>query len=133
MAVLRSDMSVREATRRINDAILNMDYGIVDEALSLQKQMALDHQFTYLLGPVKIGLRPRILTLEQIKALEVYCAGIWADCLTLESMWMAGELAHIIDIEPEELEIAKSQPWNGSPAILAADGIFSFGAHRIGA
>ncbi len=47
-------------------------------------------------------------------------------------MWMAGELDHIIGIEPEELEIAKSQPWNGSSAILAADGIFSFGAHQVG-
>jgi len=133
MAVLQTDMSVREATRRINDAILNMEYQIVDQALSLQEQMALDHRFTYLLGPVKIGLRPRILTLEQIKALEIYCAGIWADCLILESMWMAGELEQIIDIEPDELEIAKSQPWKGSPAILAADGIFSFGAHQFGA
>jgi hypothetical protein len=36
----------------------------------------------------------------------------------------------MIDIDPEELDIARSQPWKGSAAIFAADGIFSFGAHK---
>ena len=130
VALLKSDMNVREATDRINDAISGMDFGFVEEALSLQKQMAIDHHFTYLLGPVNIGLRPRLITSGQVKALETYCAGIWSDCLTLEKMWQEGKLDGIIDIEPEELEIARSQPWKGSPAILASDGIFSFGAHQ---
>jgi hypothetical protein len=34
-----------------------------------------------------------------------------------------------IDIEEEELEIARMQPWKGGPAIFAADGLFGFGAH----
>ena len=29
----------------------------------------------------------------------------------------------------EELEIARMQPWQGGPAIFAADGLFGFGAH----
>ena len=45
-------------------------------------------------------------------------------------MWLNGELDNIINIETEELDIARSQPWGGSPAILASDGIFSFGAHK---
>ena len=65
-----------------------------------------------------------------MKSLETYCANIWQDCLTLEKMWLAGRLDHMISIEPEELAIAKSQPWDGSPALFAADGIFSFGAHK---
>jgi hypothetical protein len=44
-------------------------------------------------------------------------------------MWFDGELDDYIDIEAEELEIARAQPWRGSPAIFAADGLFSFGAH----
>jgi len=32
------------------------------------------------------------------------------------------------DIEEEELEIARLQPWHGGPAIFAADGLFGFGA-----
>jgi len=129
LAVLRSEMSVGEATKRINQAILKMDYGDVLEAVEHQKKMAMEHQFTYLLGPIKIALRPRLITIGQMKALETYCAGIWSDCLTLEKMWLFGELDVIVNIEPEELEIIRSQPWGGAPAIFASDGLFSFGAH----
>jgi hypothetical protein len=129
LAVLRSEMSISEATKRINEAILNMDYGDVLEAVEHQKKMAMEHQFTYLLGPIKIALRPRLITNGQMKALETYCAGIWSDCLTLEKMWLSGELGVIVNIEPEELEIIQSQPWGGGPAIFASDGLFSFGAH----
>ena len=130
MAVLRSPVSVRDATERINTAIAGMPAEVVSEAVALQQQMAVDHHFTYLLGPVKIALRPRIITSPQIKALTSYCASIWQDCLTLEKMWFSGDLDHLISLEPEELEIARSQPWRGSPAILSSDGIFSFGAHQ---
>ena len=86
----------------------------------------MENRFTYLLGPVKIALQPRLIKPEQIIAIETYCNAIWEDCLTLEKMWLSGELDHIIKIEPEELAIARSQPWNGSPAILASDGLFNF-------
>jgi hypothetical protein len=129
MAVLRSDTSVGEATVRINEAFLNLDYNDVLEAVELQGKMALEHRFTYLLGPIKIALRPRLITAGQIKALEAYCAHIWADCATLEKMWMSGDLDLIVNIESEEMEIIRSQPWQESPAIFASDGLFSFGAH----
>lgn len=132
LAVLESDMSVRDATLHVNDAIMNMDSGDVREAVERQREMALDEHFTYLLGPVKMALRPRLITLDQIEYLKKYCAGIWSDCLILEKMWAAGELDSLLNIEPDELEIARSQPWRGSPAILASDGIFSFGAHKRG-
>jgi hypothetical protein len=51
---------------------------------------------------------------------------MWSDCLTLEKMWLSGGLDNIVNIEPEELEIARLQPWGGTPAILASDGLFSF-------
>ena len=129
LAVLRSKMSISEATKRINEAILNMDYGYVLETVEHQKKMAIDHQFTYLLGPIKIALRPRLITISQMKALGTYCTGVWSDCLTLERMWLSGELDVNVNIEPEELEIIRSQPWGGTPAIFASDGLFSFGAH----
>ncbi len=130
MAVLKSDISVGQATDKINGTIMKMDYSDVQEAVEYQKELALDHRFTYLLGPIKMALRPRLITLNQINRLDSYCRGIWKDCLTLETMWKDGRLNHMIDIEPEELDIARSQPWKGSPAIFATDGIFSFGAHK---
>jgi hypothetical protein len=129
LGILRSDMSVREAVDRINDAILNIEYGDLLEVVDLQKKMALAHNFTYLLGPIKIALRPRVITTQQLDALESYCSKLWADCLTLEKMWLSGKLDDIIKIEEEELEIARWHPWGGSPAIIASDGLFSFGAN----
>ena len=130
VAVLRTSISVRDATDRINAAIAGMATEVVSEALALQQQRAVANQFTYLLGPVKMALRPRLITARQIEALDAYCANIWKDCLTLEKMWAAGDLDPFISLEADELQIARSQPWGGSPAILASDGIFSFGAHQ---
>jgi len=128
LAILRSNMSPREAVERINDAILSMDTSDLFEVVELQKELAVKHEFTYLLGPITIALRPRVITSPQLDALESYCKKLWRDCLTLEKMWLSGELDETIKIEEEELEIARLQPWGGSPAIIASDGLFSFGA-----
>jgi hypothetical protein len=129
LAVLGSDITVREAVNRINEAISGMEYADVFGVVEMQKKMAMDHNFTYLLGPIKIALRPRVITTHQLEALSSYCSAMWSDCLTLEKMWLSGELDEIVNIEDEELEIARLQPWGGSPAIIASDGLFSFGAN----
>jgi len=130
LAVLRSRLTVAEAVDRINKAILSIDYGDLLEVVRMQESLALEHSFTYLLGPIKIALRPRLITAKQIDALENYCAAMWSDCLMMEKMWQSGEFDSIVKIEEEELEIARMQPWEGSPAIIASDGLFNFGAHR---
>jgi len=129
LGVLRSPMEVREAVERINRSLLDLGPRDLAHLVEMQKSMALEQRFTYLLGPIKIALRPRVITPRQIEALKGYCAALWADCITLEKMWLSGELDHMVNIEEEELEIARSQPWGGSPAIIASDGLFSFGAH----
>jgi len=128
LAVLRSKMSVQEAVNRINDAILAMDCGTLGKVVEMQESMAVEHRFTYLLGPIKIALRPRLISPRQIHALTEYGRALWSDCLTLERMWLSGELSSVVKIEEEELEIARMQPWRGSPAIIASDGLFDFGA-----
>jgi hypothetical protein len=127
LAVLRSDMKIDEATKLMNETVLKLDYDDVLVAIEHQKQLALENQFTYLLGPIKIALRPRLLTYGQMNALGTYCSGIWSDCLTMEKMWFSGELDEFVSLEPEELEIIRSQPWQGSSAIFASDGLFNFG------
>ena len=129
LAVLRSDMRVRDSVDRINEAILAMEYGDLFEVVEMQKKMAMEHDFTYLLGPIKIALRPRVITTHQLESLENYCDAMWSDCLTLEKMWLSGELDDIVNIEKEELEIASLQPWGGTPAIIASDGLFNFGTN----
>jgi hypothetical protein len=95
----------------------------------MQEQLAIEHRFTYLLGPIRIALRPRVVTERQLAALVDYSRGVWRDSLELERMWLAGELDTVVKIEEEELAIARLQPWGGTPAIIAADGLFGFGAH----
>ncbi|MBW1641445.1 MAG: hypothetical protein JRJ76_01275 [Deltaproteobacteria bacterium] len=129
LGVLKSDMSVREAVDRINDAVLGMDYRDLLNVDEMQKKMALEYDFTYLLGPIKIALRPRVITEGQIAALRSYCDQMWQDCLTLEKMWHAGELDDIVNIEADELEISSMHSWGGSYAIIASDGLFNFGAN----
>jgi hypothetical protein len=122
---------VGKATDAINRAILGLDYRQAAELQDLQNELALRERFTYLLGPIRIALRPRLVTPRQLEDLSAYCAAMWADCLTLEKLWVEGELDEFIDIEEEELEIARMQPWQGGPAIFAADGLFGFGAEAI--
>jgi hypothetical protein len=129
MGILPSGSDVARAVGEINGAMRKIGYPRLAEIVALQRQEALQRKFTYLLGPIKIALRPRIVTTDQLEALQSYCAAMWADCLTLEKMWQDGELDAYIDIEEAELEIARLQPWQGNPAIFAADGLFSFGAH----
>jgi hypothetical protein len=129
MAILKSPMTVREAIDRINRTIAQMDYGNLLTIQDAQNTLALKVKFTYLLGPIKIALRPRIITAQQLVDLKTYCRAVWDDSIKLEQMWHAGELDDYIDIEEEELEIARLQPWHGGPAIFAADGLFGFGAH----
>jgi len=128
LTVLRSDVSVRDAVNRMNDTIMSMDTGDLLQVVAERDKMALDCKFTYLLGPVRIALRPRLITNAQIAALRRYGQKLWDDCLTLEKMWLTGELDEFVNIEEEELEIARLNPWGGSAAIIASDGLFDFGA-----
>jgi hypothetical protein len=129
LAVVEENTDIRSLTNRINEAIINLGFEKVAEISEFQVKLAIENRFTYLLGPIKIALRPRLLKVSQMKALEKYCEGIWNDCIILEEMWRSGKLGIRMKMDPEELEIINSQPWNGSPAILASDGLFSFGAH----
>ena len=100
--------------------------------VGMQQKMALEHRFTYLLGPIRIALRPRLILEPHLDQLSRYARAVWNDCLLLEKMYLEGALQDMVDIEEEELAISRSQPWGGSAAIFASDGLFSFGAHPEG-
>lgn len=129
LALLKSNLAVGEAAKRINDAMMSIDAEELRGVLEMQQQLALDHRFTYLLGPIKIALRPRLITTAHLEQLRDYTKSVWNDCLLLEKMYLEGALDEMIDIEEDEMTICRSQPWGGSAAIFATDGLFSFGAH----
>lgn len=132
MAVVEEHADIGKLAGKINNSLCESGFDFVSEIAGYQDQLALKNHFTYLLGPIKIALRPRLIKNSQMEALEKYCRGVWKDCLVLEKLWMEGELGIRMDIDPEELAIIKSQPWRGSDAIFASDGLFSFGAHILG-
>ncbi len=132
LALLRSNLSTAEAAKRINDALMSVDPDELRGVLAMQQQMALDHRFTYLLGPIRIALRPRLVVADHLEQLRRYTEAVWSDCLLLEKMYLEGALQDMIAIENEELDICRSQPWGGSAAIFASDGLFSFGANPEG-
>ena len=108
---------------------MNLNPADLGEVIDGQMEMARDYDFTYVRGPIPIALRPRIITEEKILALNRYSGKLWKDCLTLEKMWTNGEIADLITSDGNELEMAQLQPWNGSRAIIASDGLFNFGAN----
>ena len=74
------------------------------------------------------ALRPRLLTIAQIADLHSYADNLWKDTVYLENLWRTGELDNFISIDSEHEKLARIQPWGGSPALIASDGLFDFGA-----
>jgi hypothetical protein len=71
------------------------------------------------------------LTIDHLKDLNHYAHNLWQDAIKLEKLWRKGQLDDVVEIEEEEKELALSQPWKGSPALVVSDGLFSFGADLI--
>ena len=131
IAVLRSHITPREAVDRINDALLKLGYQAFVQIQNEVNRKAIGMGFTYLLGPIMITLRPRLLTLDHIAELKQYAHNLWQDALRLEGIWRKGRLDHVVRIRDEEKELAMTQPWRGSPALMVSDGLFSFGADQM--
>jgi len=129
IAVLRSDMSPRAAVEKINQSLLKLGYQAFEQIRNEVNQKAIGMGFTYLLGPIMISLRPRLLTIDHIAELKLYAHNLWQDAVKLEEIWRTGNLEHVVQIGAEERELALSQPWGGGPALMVSDGLFSFGAN----
>ena len=128
VAILKSDMTPHFAVDKINQALFKLGYKAFIEVQNEVNKKAIEMGFTYLLGPILISLRPRLLTNENIACLRRYAKNLWQDAIKLEELWRAGSLDDVVLVGEEEKEMALSQPWRGSPALMVSDGLFSFGA-----
>jgi hypothetical protein len=129
VAILKTEMPIKEAVGRINEATIGLGYCT---AMEIQKEVdrkGLELGHTYLEGPTPTTLRPRIITQNHLTFLQEYSVHLWNDLLELEKMWQEGKLDHVVQMGEGEVQIARMQPWGGSPALVASDGLFSFGAH----
>jgi hypothetical protein len=131
IAVLKSDMAPRRAVDLINQSLLKLGYNTFAEIMEEIDKRAVEMGFTYLQGPIKLIPRPRLLTKDHIVELGRYAKHIWQNAVKLEELWREGRLDDVIRIGEEEKEVALSQPWQGSPALMVSDGLFSFGAELV--
>jgi hypothetical protein len=129
VAILKTEIPVKEAVWRINEAIIQLGYSRVMEIQAAVDKKGMELGHTYLQGPTPTTLRPRIITENHLTLLREYSTNLWQDMVKLERMWQEGRLNHVIRMDEGEAEIARMQPWGGSPALVASDGLFSFGAH----
>ena len=128
IAILKNGITPRAAVDKMNEALLKLGYEAFAQIQNEVDQRAIKMGFTYLLGPIMVNIRPRLLTTDHIVELRQYAQNLWQDALKLEELWREGRLDHLVQIGAEEKELALSQPWRGSPALMVSDGLFSFGA-----
>jgi len=128
LALLKSEMPPRAAVDQINEALVRLGYQAFVQIQNEINQKAIEMGFTYLLGPIMVTLRPRLLTPDHISDLRRYAHNLWQDAIKLEELWRAGQLDDVVHVAEEEKDLALDQPWRGSPALMVSDGLFSFGA-----
>ena len=128
IAILKNDMGPRTAVDKINQALIKLGYQAVMQIQEEANKKAVEMGLTYLLGPIMISLRPRLLTNDHIIDLNQYARNIWNDAVKLEALWREGQLDDVVQISEKEKELALMQPWQGGPALMVSDGLFSFGA-----
>jgi hypothetical protein len=120
--------SAGEAARSLLEAVEKMKCSDFEEMSEEVKQTAILYGLTYLKGPMPQAMRPRIISFKQLVALEKYAVNLWHDCAKLEQWWRRGELDEFLSLPGEDNDLARLQPWGGTPAVLASDGLYSFGA-----
>ncbi len=128
LAFLPGEVSLREADRLFNQALERLPYAIYREVQAEVEERAKEIGFVYLLGPIPISLKPRLLTPGHAAELRDYAHNLWKDAVTLEKLWRAGELEHVIQFGDAERELARLAPWEGRPALMVSDGLFNFGS-----
>jgi hypothetical protein len=127
IAFLKGRTPVRQAVDKINSTLMKLGYQAYVQILEEVNARAIEMGFTYLLGPIMITLRPRLLIQDHISYLRIYAHNLWQDAVKLEVLWRRGLLDDVVHVDPQEKKIALSQPWQGSPALMVSDGLFSFG------
>ncbi len=128
IAILKSDITPGAAVDKINEALFKLGYEGYIQIQNDVNQKAIEMGFTYLLGPIMVTLRPRLLTMDHLEELREYANNLWQDAVKLEEIWRKGQLDDVVQVGDKEKEMALSQPWRGSPALMVSDGLFSFGA-----
>ena len=125
-AILRSDIPLKDAVKIVNEAILNLGFDSIWKLQQKLDKRSMEIGNVYLLGPIMGTLRPRIITKTHVAQLKEYAENLWHDALFLENLWLKGKLTKYVQITDDEEKIARLAPWQGSPGLIASDGLFGF-------
>jgi hypothetical protein len=125
-ALLQSDLRLQEADHLFNRALERLPPRLFLEVREEVDRRAVDLGFTYLLGPIPISLKPRLLKWQHLAGLRNYAQHLWRDAQTLEKLWRQGQLEDVSLITPEEKALARLAPWEGRPALMVSDGLYNF-------
>jgi hypothetical protein len=128
LAILKGDIAPNEAVDKINQALFKLGFKAFMQIQEEVNRKAIEMGFTYLLGPILVTLRPRLITRFHLGDLKHYAYNLWQDAIKLEELWRRGQLDDVVHISEMEKSLAMNQPWRGSPALMVSDGLFSFGA-----
>jgi len=90
LAILKSELSPKQAVDKVNRALQNLGYEAFAQIQEEVHRHATGMGFTYLLGPIPIPLRPRLLTLGHLADLRRYARCLWQDAVKLEEAWRQG-------------------------------------------
>ena len=131
LALVPHSTTVAEAAEAINRAILKAPYHLLQEVKEEMEEEAMRLGHTYLLGPIKSTLRPRLLHPRHLDFLHLYARNLWRDCVKLEALWRKGALDSVVRLTPGERELALLQPWRGTGGLVASDGLMGFGAQKL--
>ena len=125
-ALLQSDLPLQEADDLWNRALEKVPHRVFWEVQEEVNHRAVDLGFTYLLGPIPISLKPRMLKWQHLAGLKHYAHHLWRDAQVLEKLWRQGKLEDVAPITPEEKVLARLAPWEGRPALMVSDGLYNF-------
>jgi hypothetical protein len=131
LAVIKGSADTRPVVRAMNKTVLSLGAAALAEIKAEVDELSMAMGNTYLLGPIPLAMRPRVLNESQISALNQYGLALWKDCVTLAGLWREGKLGRVAQITDAEREVAELAPWNGQTAMMASDGLFSFGGHPL--
>jgi hypothetical protein len=135
-AVLNSDISVKDATKMINDAYMSLPFEKVKAIYEAVKAEAFKIKFTYNPGDgseldktIPMALRPRLLKPEHLEALEDYSRNLFKDIHTVEMDWRDGKLDDLVPLTEDELMVTNLRKREiDDPAQIACDLLADFGA-----
>jgi len=121
MVGLISKYTPHEAMNMVNEALFSMGFGAVLGLFKKAMEAAFNKGLIYKDRAYPIGLTPRFITKDQMTALSYVALDLWDDLVILEEMWREGRLDDVVQVPDNQREIIQASPWEGGPAIVAAD------------